>query len=131
MNTKKSMSAIRVIIVSLILIGIYSCKNSDDQEVWTETKSVAITPYKSDPEDGKQYLDIIYENVGNEVYRKIKFQLIRRTGTKYDTTERVILPETIVKPNDKRLIPRRIGQPVATFDDVKAGKVWVVVDEKK
>ena len=87
-------------------------------------------PYKSDPENGKQYLNVIYENIGSDAYRKIKYQLIMRTGTKTDTVVNTIIPETVFKPKEKHLVPRYIGEPEAKFDEVKVGKVWVVKDSK-
>jgi hypothetical protein len=115
----------------MILVSVEGCKKASDDEVWIETRDVVIQPYKSDPKDGKQYLDVIYENVGSDTYRKIKYQLIRRTGTTVDTTERIILPETVFLPTEKRLVPRHIGQSPVTFDEVKAGKVWGIIDTKK
>ncbi|MFI5263220.1 MAG: hypothetical protein ACHQM6_01755 [Candidatus Kapaibacterium sp.] len=131
MNTATYYLRVTIAFIIILLTGIISCKKASDDEVWVETSDIVIQPYKSDPVDGKQYLDVIYENVGHDTYRKIKYQLIRRTGTKIDTTERIILPETVFVPKDKHLVPRHIGQSVATFDEVKAGKVWGVVDTKK
>ena len=130
MNTPFYPQAVRTAFICIILMGIAGCKKSDDDEVWVETRDVVIQPYKSDPVDGKQYLEVIYENVGHDTYRKIKYQLIRRTGTQWDTTERIILPETVFQPKDKHLVPRHIGQSTAAFDEVKAGKVWGVIDKK-
>jgi len=131
MNAHRYPLTAQAAFICIILASIGSCRKAGDDEVWTETKDILIVPYKSDPEDGKQYLDIIYENVGNDTYRKIKFQLFRRTGTRIDTTERIILPETIFLPKEKRLVPRHIGQSPVTFDEVKAGKVWGIIDTKK
>jgi hypothetical protein len=131
MNLHKYPVTVRTAFICIILSGIGGCKKSGDDEVWVETKDIVIMAYKSDPVDGKQYLDVIYENVGNDTYRKIKYQLIRRTGTTMDTTERIILPETVFQPKERRLVPRHIGQSPATFDEVKAGKVWGVIDTKK
>jgi hypothetical protein len=119
------------VILCVFLANITACKKATDDEVWVETKDIVIMPYKSDPVDGKQYLDVIYENVGKDTYRKIKYQLIRRIGAKIDTTERIILPETVFTPKEKRLIPRHIGQSPAMFDEVKSGKIWAIVDTKK
>jgi hypothetical protein len=131
MNTHKYSIRILTASICIVLTTIGGCKKAGDDEVWVETKDVVVMPYKSDPENGKQYLDIIYENTGNDTYHKIKFQLIRRYGVKFDTVERIIVPETVFLPKEKHLLPRHIGQSAATFDEVKAGKVWGVIDEKK
>jgi hypothetical protein len=130
MNTHTYSLTVRTALICIILTGIGGCQKSGDDEVWVETRDIIIQPYKSDPVDGKQYLDVIYENVGQDTYRKIKYQLIRRTGTQLDTTERIILPATVLQPKQKRLVPKHIGQSPATFDEVKAGKVWGIVDKK-
>ena len=109
-----------------LLIG---CKKEADIDPWVTTDNITIIPYKSDPENGKQYLNVIYENNGPDTYRKIKCQLITRTGTKFDTIEKTIVPPIIVKPRDKNLVPRQIGEETVSFDEVKAGKVWVVKDK--
>src|SRR2546423_723458 len=74
------------------------CKKEDTADVWVATNDVTILPYKSDPEDGKQYLNVIYENHSNDTYRKIKCQIIERKGAKFDTIVKVIIPPTIFKP---------------------------------
>jgi hypothetical protein len=104
------------------------CKKDSSSDNWTETKDVAIIADKANPENGKQYLEIIYENIGSDTYRKIKYQLISRTGAKTDTVEKTIIPETVFKPKEKHLVPRAIGEQPATFDEVKVGKIWVVKD---
>jgi len=129
MNTHTYYLRAAIAFIVILITGITGCKKAADDEVWVETRDVVIQPYKSDPIDGKQYLDVIYENVGHDTYRKIKYQLIRRTGTHIDTTERIILPETVFAPKDKHLVPRHIGQSVVTFDEVKAGKVWAILDK--
>ncbi len=130
MNTQVYPLTIRAAIICIILTGIGGCKKSADDEIWVETKDIVITTYKSDPKDGKQFLEVMYENIGKDKYSKIKYQLIRRTGSMIDTSERIILPETVFLPKEKHLVPRHIGQTPAAFDEVKAGKVWGVIDNK-
>ena len=130
MERRRYPLTVKTTFICIVLFSIGGCKKSSDDEVWVLTKDVIIQPYKSDPVDGKQYLDVIYENVGNETFRKIKYELIRRTGSTIDTSERIIIPETILQPKERHLIPPHIGRTPATFDEVKAGKVWVVKDSK-
>ncbi|MEP7235878.1 MAG: hypothetical protein ABI778_11345 [Ignavibacteriota bacterium] len=130
MNTYTLSLPYRFLGIFLALTILGSCTKGGDSDEWVESRDVVILPYKSDPKDGKQYLDVIYENVGHDTYRKLKFQLITRTGEKLDTIEKTIIPETVFAPKDKRLNPRHIGQEEATFDEVKPGMVWVVLDKK-
>lgn len=105
------------------------CKKEADADPWIETNEIAIMAYKSNPENGKEYLNIIYENTGHDTYRKIKYQLFIRTGTKTDTVEKTIIPTTVFAPKERRLIPRHIGEEPVTFDEVKPGKVWAIKDK--
>jgi hypothetical protein len=129
MKTRKYFISVFTVLLSVLFLN--SCKKDlDSGDNWAETKDVAIIADKSNPENGKQYLEIIYENIGNDAIRKIKYQLIERTGTKTDTVENTIIPETVFMPKEKHLVPRHIGEEPATFDDVKIGKIWVVKDGK-
>jgi hypothetical protein len=100
-----------------------------DTDSWVESKDVSITAYKSDPENGKQYLDVIYENVGQKDISKLKIELITSTKGKTDTITKEITPETILHPKDKHLAQRPIGAPAAMFDNVSVGRVWVVYEK--
>ena len=131
MNTRSYSLPLVAAFIWMSLAADSGCKKADSDEVWVETNDIVIMPYKSDPKDGKQYLEVIYENVGKDAYRKIKYQLIRKYGNRMDTSERIILPETVFMPKERHLVPRHIGQSEANFDDVKAGKVWAVIDSKK
>ena len=119
------------LLIFFIVIALEAgCKNASSDDVWIETKDVAFIADKGTPENGKQYLEIIYENIGTDALRKIKYQLITRTGSKIDTIEKIIIPETVFKPKDKHLVQRSIGEQPATFDEVHIGKIWVVKDTK-
>lgn len=130
MNTRKNFMPISAASFCIILAIISGCKKDADTDSWAETNDIAIIAYKSNPENGKQYLNIIYENVGHETYNKIKYQLFIHTGVKTDTVEKVIVPTKVLLPKEKRLVPRNIGEEPATWDDVKVGKIWVVKDAK-
>jgi len=121
-----------IYLLSLVISGIFvaGCKKEAGDDNWVETHDISIIADKSNPENGKQYLEVIYENLGSDTYRKIKYQLITRTGTKTDTTEKVIIPETVISPKAKHLVTRPIGEKPASFDEVKVGQIWVVKDEK-
>lgn len=115
----------RISVLLLLSLTLVTCKN-DSGDTWVETKEVTITPYKSDPENGKQYLDIIYENASQSTIRRIKVELLERTGSKVDTVVKMITPTEIFKPKDRHLVKRPIGESPATFDEVTVGKVWIV-----
>ncbi len=112
------------LVISLSAV-LMSCGKHDDDH-WIESKDVAIIAYKSDPENGKQYLDVIYENLTTVNISKIKVLLVETKGTKVDTVERIIIPENIFKPKDRHLAKRPIGAPEATFDNIAVAKVWYV-----
>lgn len=128
MNTRRYPLIIWAAFLCILLPGIIACKKEADADAWTETKDVIILAYKT-PENGKNYLNIIYENVGHDTYRKIKYQLFIRTGTKIDTVEKVIIPPTVFQPKERKLVPRHIGEEPVTFDEVKAGQVWAIKDK--
>ncbi|MEI8134394.1 MAG: hypothetical protein WCH46_04840 [bacterium] len=127
---KTRVSFIGVIVIVFIYTFSTGCKKEAYVEPWVETKDVGILAYKSDPENGKQYLEVIYENNGHDSYRKLKYQLLMRTGNKIDTVEKMITPETIFGPKQRHLVPRAIGETPATFDEVKVGKIWAVPEGK-
>lgn len=128
MNTRRYPLRIWAAFLCISLSSITACKKDTDADSWVATKDVIILPYKV-PENGKNYLNIIYENVGPDTYRKIKYQLFIRTGSKIDTVEKVIIPPTIFQPKERKLVPRHIGEEPVTFDEVKAGEVWAIKDK--
>jgi hypothetical protein len=130
MNTQKNIIPRCAPFFCIILLSLSACKKSGDTDQWTESTDVNILAYKSDPENGKRYLNIIYENVGHETYRKIKYELFLHAGAKADTIEKIIIPTTVLGPKDRRLVARNIGEEEAKWDEVKVGKIWVVKDGK-
>jgi hypothetical protein len=127
----KTLRLLTPFFVVLLCAGVVtSCKKGSSDDAWVETKDVTFIVDKSNPENGKQYLEVIYENAGSYSVHKIKYQLITRTGGKIDTVEKIIVPDEIFKPKDRHLVPRAIGEPPATFDEVHVGKVWVVKDKE-
>ena len=132
MNTQNHSLRITISFLCIVFISLTGCKKEADTDNWEETKDVAIIAYKSEPDPvtKKVYLNIIYENIGKDTYRKIKYRVVTRTGTKIDSVENTIIPTTVFGPKDKRLVPRHIGEEEAKFDDVRLAKVWVVKDEK-
>jgi hypothetical protein len=115
----------RIVVLLFVSLTIAAC-NKGDSDNWTETRDITIMAYKSDPENGKQYLDVIYENGSQFNIRKVKVELFEHTGTKVDTVIKTITPTEVLKPKDRHLAKRPIGEPPATFDAVTVGKVWVV-----
>jgi len=130
METHRHYYSVYVVIFIVVSIFGVACKKGSSDDPWVETRDIAFIADKSTPENGKQYLEIIYENVGADAFRKIKYQLITRTGSKIDTVEKTIIPETVFMPKERHLVPRAIGELPATFDEVHVGKVWAVKDSK-
>jgi hypothetical protein len=109
----------------LLMIAIVSCGKQSEDEVWTTSPGVQVTAYKTEPENGKQFLNVIYENFGEDTVDKIKYELITMTNGKYDTTTRVIDPGVYLKPKDRHLVKRGVGEEPVTFDEVSVGRIWV------
>jgi hypothetical protein len=107
------------------LVGLSACGTDKDVDEWTTSPGVVVTAYKTDPENGKQFLNVIYENDGKDTVDKIKYELITTTNGKVDTTTRVIDPGAHLKPKDRHLVKRGVGEEPVTFDEVRVGKVWV------
>jgi hypothetical protein len=108
------------------LFMLNACGGKNDMDDWTPAEGVIITAYKTDPDkDGKQFLNVIYENEGVDTLDKIKYELITSTGGKPDTILRTIDPEEYINPKDKHLVPRGVGEEPATFEEVKVGRIWV------
>ena len=133
MHTQKYSLRSYFTLICFTLICAVGCNKEADTDAWQETKDIVIIAYKSDPDPvtHKEYLNIIYENIGKDTYQNIKYEVFLRTGTKTDTLVNTILPTTVFVPKDKRLVPRHIGEEEAKFDEVKVGKIWVVKDEAK
>jgi hypothetical protein len=112
---------------SLLVLGLFtisSCTKGPDVQ-WDASPGVTISAFKSDPENGKQYLTIMYENFGKDTISRFKYELITTKGSKVDTLVKEFEPPVLLKPKDRHIIPRGIGQPPADFDEVAIGKVWV------
>lgn len=105
-------------------LGLSSC-GKEAPEDWTTSPGVTVTATPV-VEDGKHFLNIIYENFGQDTVRKIKYELITTQQGKVDTTTKEIDPPTLFRPKDRHLVPRAIGEKEANYDEVHVGKVWVV-----
>jgi hypothetical protein len=101
-----------------------ACKAKE--EPWEETRSINVNAYKTDPENGKQYLQVLYENLGKDTIEQIKYELIKLHGTKADTAIRIIEPPKVFVPGERHIVPRQVGQSPADFDAVAVGKIWVI-----
>lgn len=113
------------IVLLLVCAMLLSCAKTA-KEPWVLSTKVPITAYKSDPENGKQYLEIIYENADTVDIQMLKIELLEQTGAKVDTVIREVTPEKIVHPKERHLVKRPIGEAPATFNDVMVGRVWIV-----
>ena len=73
MNTRRYPLSLLAAFLCIFILSNIGCKKEADADEWVATTDVAITAYKSNPENGKEYLNIIYENTGHDTYRKIKY----------------------------------------------------------
>ncbi len=92
-------------------------------------RALEITAQK-DFDNGKPYLTVFYENFGNDTIRRIRYQLISVTQGKVDTELREIDPPVLLRPKDRHVVPRAIGQDTLAADEVHVGQVWVVKETK-
>src|SRR5882724_7576440 len=114
-----------LLLVTFSILFLSAC--SKPEEPWIPaSKGMTVSPYKSDPVNGKRYLDVIYENFSMDTVQKIRYELITLKGNHEDTVLREIEPEKILLPGIRHLVPRPIGEPEADFDGVHAGKVWII-----
>jgi hypothetical protein len=106
--------------ITALLAG---CSSPEDQ--WVKSPGVEVTVDK-EYINGKPYLTVFYENFGADTVEKIHYQLITVTAGKVDTIMKEIDPPALLRPKDRHVIPRQIGEDTVTADEVRAGQVWVV-----
>ncbi len=112
-----------LVIVTLMTL----CASCQLQEpVWEISRTVTVVAERSAPDNGKQYLQIYYENTGQDTIEQIKYELIKLHGTKADTAIRIIEPQKVLLPAERHIVARQVGQAPADFDAVTVGKVWVI-----
>ncbi len=110
-------------LVASLSLGISGC--SEPEPRWEKSPGVEITAQKQ-YENGKPYLIVFYENFGVDTIEKIRYQLITETKGHIDSTVREIDPPELLRPKDRHMVPRQIGEDTIAADEVRAGKVWVV-----
>ena len=106
-----------------VLSLIAGCSSPDDQ--WVKSPGLEITVEK-EYINGKPLLTVFYENFGADTIRKIRYQLISETKGRLDTTIKEIDPPVLLKPKDRHVVPRAIGEDTVAADAVHTGQVWVV-----
>lgn len=111
------------IFVGIAALAFAGCNAQHDQ--WVKSPGLEITAEKT-YEDGKPYLQVFYENFGNDTIQRIRYQLILITNGKADTEMREIDPPDLLRPKDRHVVPRAIGQDTLAADEIHVGKVWVV-----
>jgi len=120
-----------ILFVTLLfsLLVYAGCKNENAEE-WTTSPGVTVTATPVE-ENGKKYLNIIYENYGQDTISRIKYELITVKGSKSDTTVKQINPPELFFPKDRHLVPRAIGEREFTDDAAMIGQVWVIKEKGK
>ena len=114
-----------ILVLALLMVIVQSCGTKDEAN-WVKSPGVTISAFKSDPENGNVYLQVMYENFGADTIKRLKYELISRKGTHVDTTVEMIEPPKIFSPGDRHVVPRQIGQKPLDVDEMKVGQVWVV-----
>ena len=99
---------------------------SSPERKWEKSPGVEVTVDK-EYINGKPFLTVFYENFGADTIEKIRYQLITETKGKFDTVLKEIDPPVLLKPKDRHVMPRTIGEDTITADEVHAGEVWVVM----
>ena len=113
--------------VGIAALAFAGCKAQRDQ--WVKSPGLEITAEKT-YEDGKPYLQVFYENFGNDTIRRIRYQLISITNGKADTELKEIDPTELLRPKDRHVLPRAIGQDTLAADEVHVGQVWAVKETR-
>jgi hypothetical protein len=105
----------------VLIAGCYS-----PDRPWEKSPGVEITVDK-EYINGKPFLTVFYENFGADTIEKIRYQLITVTKGKYDTILKEIDPPELLKPKDRHVVPRAIGEDTVSADEVHTGQVWCVI----
>jgi hypothetical protein len=113
----------------LFLTLASGCKNENAEE-WTTSQGVTVTALPVE-ENGKKYLNIFYENFGQDTVSRIKYTLITMKGGKADTAEKQINPTELFYPKDRHLVPRAIGEKEYDGDQVMVENVLVIKEKGK
>jgi hypothetical protein len=121
-----SVATILMIVASMFTAGCKMGSGSNSDE-WVASPGVTITPTIYE-DGGKKYLQVMYENFGVDTLERIKYELIGIKGEKRDTTVKEITLKKLMRPKDRHVVPRAIGQDPVDFDEVHTGKVWVIKD---
>jgi hypothetical protein len=98
---------------------------SSQEQRWEKSPGVEVTAEK-EYIDGKPLLTVFYENFGADTIEKIRYQLITETKGRVDTTMKEIDPPVLLRPKDRHVVPRAIGEDTVAADEVRVGQVWVV-----
>ncbi len=111
-------------ITALLTSAMFAGCSSPEQR-WEKSPGVEVTAEK-EYIDGKPFLTVFYENFGVDTIEKIRYQLITETKGHVDTTMKEIDPPVLLRPKDRHVVPRAIGEDTVAADEVRAGQVWVV-----
>ena len=122
----------RTLLVTAIALTVastclYGCREPADK--WEKSPGLQITVDKT-YDNGKPYLQVFYENFGADTIKKIRYQLISVTNGHVDTTIKEIDPLDLLRPKDRHVLPRMIGEDTLAADEVSVGRVWVVKEKK-
>jgi hypothetical protein len=98
---------------------------SSPEERWEKSPGVEVSVDK-EYINGKPYLTVFYENFGADTIEKLRYQLITDTKGRIDTIMKEINPPVLLKPKDRHVMPRTIGEDTVTADAVRVGQTWVV-----
>lgn len=125
MRIRSLFSAITIATALPFLIA--GCSTSGEPDQWQEAnkKEVIIDAY-IDSSSGERYLNVIYKNFSQDSIRKLKYELITYENGKVDTSEREVILERRLLPQDARLVARRQTEKPVTYERVESGKVWIV-----
>lgn len=110
---------------TFLALGFIAAACSSTPQKWEKSPGVEVTVEK-EYIDGKPLLTVFYENFGADTIEKIRYELITDTKGHLDTTLKEIDPPQLLRPKDRHVVPRAIGEDTVTADEVRAGQVWVV-----
>lgn len=118
----------RTLLVTLIVAGgLFGCSAPTDK--WEKSPGLQISVDKT-YDNGEPYLQVFYENFGADTIKRIRFQLITVTKGHVDTAIKEIDPINLLRPKDRHVLPREIGEDTLAADEVSVGQVWVVKEKK-
>ncbi len=112
-----------------MIVGVSFCSCGNSHDNWEKSAGVDVSVDKI-YDNGKPYLQVYYDNFGVDTIRRLKYQLITVTKGHVDTTMKEVDLDDLLRPKDRHIVPRAIGEDTLAADEVSVGQIWVVKEKR-